>query len=100
MQLFAVDQLVILVALAREQHNVAGLGHFHRGINRRTAVRDAGVGCAESHVARNVADDVLGRLVVGIVTRDDRIVSVGARCVGQFLAAHLRAATHRPKYTK
>ena len=36
MQLFAVDQLVILVALAREQHNVAGLGHFHRGINRLT----------------------------------------------------------------
>ena len=69
MQLFAVDQLVILVALAREQHNVAGLGHFHRGVNRLAAVRDAGVGCAGGHVARNVADDVLGRLVVGIVTR-------------------------------
>ena len=41
MQLFAVDQLVILVALARKQHNVAWLGHFHRGVNRLTAVRDA-----------------------------------------------------------
>ena len=39
MQLLAVDQLVILVALAREQNDVAGLGHFHRGINRLAAIR-------------------------------------------------------------
>ena len=88
------------MALARKQHNVAGLGHFHRGVNRLAAVRDAGVGRAGGHVARNVANDVLGRLVVGVVAGDDRIVGVGARCVGQLLAAHLGAATHRPKYAK
>ena len=50
-------------------------------------------------MARNVPDDILRRLVVGVVARDDAVICVGAGCIRQFLAAHLRAAADRAEHT-
>ena len=98
MLFFAVDDLVILMALARKQNDVAGLCHLYGRIDRLAAVGDAGVGGIRGHIAGNVADDILRRLVVRIVARDNGVVGISAGGLGQLAAANLRAAADRAEY--
>ena len=98
MLLFAVDDLVILVTFTCKQNDVAGLCHLYGRIDRLAAVGDAGIGGVRGHIAGNVADDILRRLVVRIVACDDGVVGISAGGLGQLAAADLRAAADRAEH--
>ena len=67
------DLLVGLVALAREQHDVAGARLVHRGEDRHLAVLDR-LGRAAGNAREHLLDDRVRILAARIVAGDDHVV--------------------------
>ena len=72
----AVDFLIVLVALPRDEHDVFGRGRENRLVNRFAAVR-LHKGGRTAEARGDVAKNRFGRLGAGIVARDDDAVGLG-----------------------